>query len=150
MAVAPSKLLLFITQPPNRKLADLLSRNLLILGRSVMTGDADVMTGAGGGTTGTPVFAIPNALRELCSGRQSRRWRDVGVLDHLAPLVALGVQAFGEELGRATDQDEAELLQPPAQARIAQGLVHRGVQLGDHGRRRAGPWGRARRHGGLP
>jgi hypothetical protein len=54
MAVAPSKLLLFIAQSPNRKLADLLSCNLLILGRIVTTGDVGGMTGDGDGTTGGP------------------------------------------------------------------------------------------------
>jgi hypothetical protein len=52
MAVAPSNLLLFIAQSPNKKPANLLSRNLLILGRSVMTGDADGMTGGRKGMTG--------------------------------------------------------------------------------------------------
>src|SRR5215510_1956930 len=57
---------------------------------------------------------------------------DAGGVDRLRPALDLGRQIFGEIFWRAAlgrDDLEAELLQPPADGRVVEGVAHRLVEL---------------------
>src|SRR5690606_16217420 len=60
---------------------------------------------------------------------------DVGGADHVAPALRLLLEQRGHLLGAAAAGLEIELLVAGHDRGLLQDLVHRGVQLGDDGRR---------------